>query len=141
MNVVFPQDMRVNADWLADDQYDALMAAPKTPLEDVVIHLELCMGLRNVEVCRLMLNNIHNTGTKPYINVRGKGRGDGKYRSIRLPLHDQGSPRQVDGRAPLHRGHCEGVQLTLARLWHPDHLVPLEEQAPGGGVRGTHRRP
>ena len=84
MKVVFPQDMRVNADWLEDDQYDALVSAPKTPLEDVVIHLELCMGLRNVEVCRLMLNDIHDTGTKPYINVRGKGRGDGKYRTVRF---------------------------------------------------------
>lgn len=74
----------MNADWLEDDQYDALMAAPKTPLEDIMIHLELCMGLRNVEVCRLMQNDIHNTGTKPYINVRGKGRGDGKYRSVRF---------------------------------------------------------
>ena len=84
MKVVFPQDMRVNADWLEDEEYDALMNIPKTPLEDIVIHLELCMGLRNVEVCRLMLNDIHNTGTKPYINVRGKGRGDGKYRSVRF---------------------------------------------------------
>ena len=84
MKVVFPQDMRVNADWLEDEEYDALMGIPKTPLEDIVIHLELCMGLRNVEVCRLMLNDIHNTGTKPYINVRGKGRGDGKYRSVRF---------------------------------------------------------
>ena len=84
MKVVFPQDMRVNADWLEDDEYEALMSIPKTPLEDIVIHLELCMGLRNVEVCRLMLNDIHNTGTKPYINVRGKGRGDGKYRTVRF---------------------------------------------------------
>ena len=60
------------------------MSIPKTPLEDIVIHLELCMGLRNVEVCRLMLNDIHDTGTKPYINVRGKGRGDGKYRTVRF---------------------------------------------------------
>ena len=84
MKIVFPQDMRVNADWLEDDQYRALVNEPKTPLEDIVIHLELCMGLRNVEVCRLMLNDIHNTGTKPYINVRGKGRGDGKYRTVRF---------------------------------------------------------
>lgn len=80
MKVVFPQDMRVNADWLEDDEYDALMSIPKTLLEDIVIHL----GLRNVEVCGPMLNDIHNTGTKHHINVRGKGRGNRKYRSVRF---------------------------------------------------------
>ncbi|MDO5853818.1 MAG: site-specific integrase [Thermoplasmata archaeon] len=84
MKVVFPPDMRVNADWLDDEQYDALMAVPKSPLQDIVIHLELCMGLRNVEVCRVMLSDIHNNRSSPYINVRGKGRGNGKYRSVRF---------------------------------------------------------
>lgn len=84
MKIVLPQDMRVNADWLEDEQYEALMTEPKTALEEMVIHLELCMGLRNVEVCRLRLNDIYDTGPKAYINVRGKGRGDGKYRTVRF---------------------------------------------------------
>ena len=84
MEINLGYDDRPNVDWLSDEECIRLMQAPKTPLEDIVIHLELCMGLRNVEVCRLMLNDIHNTGTKPYINVRGKGRGDGKYRSVRF---------------------------------------------------------
>lgn len=42
--------MRVNADWLEDDQYRVLDNEPKNPLEEIMIHLELCMELRNVEV-------------------------------------------------------------------------------------------
>ena len=83
MEINLGYDDRPNVDWLSDEECIRLMQAPKTPLEDIVIHLELCMGLRNVEVCRLMLNDIHNTGTKPYINVRGKGRGDRRCRPLR----------------------------------------------------------
>ena len=84
MKIVWPQDMRVNADWLDDEQYEKLLNHPMTPFQEIVIHLELCMGLRNVECGRIMLNDIYDNGTKPYINVRGKGRGTGKYRSVRF---------------------------------------------------------
>ena len=84
MKVIFPQDMRVNVDWLTDEQYEILLNCPKTPLQDIVIHLELCMGLRNAECARITLDDIHDGGLKPYINVRGKGRGNGKYRTIRF---------------------------------------------------------
>jgi hypothetical protein len=39
------------------------------------------MSLRSVEVCRLMLNEI-KYGNSPHIDVRGKGRGSGKYKSV-----------------------------------------------------------
>lgn len=81
MKIVWPQDMRVNVDWLTDEEDAILMTMPMTALERVVIHLELCMGLRSVEVCRLTLKEIHY-GHSPYIDVRGKGRGNGKYRSV-----------------------------------------------------------
>ena len=84
MKIVLPQDMRVNVDWLEDDQYEKLMNFPMDPLQEMVIHLELCMGFRNVECTRVMLDDIKNVGTKPYMNVRGKGRGNGKYRSVRF---------------------------------------------------------
>ncbi|MBE6528899.1 MAG: site-specific integrase [Thermoplasmata archaeon] len=80
----FPQDMRINVDWLTDEQYEILLNCPKTPLQDIVIHLELCMGLRNAECCRLTLDDVHSGGMKPYLNVRGKGRGNGKYRTVRF---------------------------------------------------------
>ena len=84
MGVQFSQDMRVNVHWLDEEQYKKLINAAKTPLQDIVIHLELCMGLRNAECCRLTLDDIFDKGTKPYLNVRGKGRGTGKYRTVRF---------------------------------------------------------
>lgn len=86
----FPQDMRVNVDWLTDEQYEILLNCPKTPLQDIVIHLELCMGFRNAECARLMLDDIHAGGMKPYLNVRGKGRGNGKYRTVRFHYETKG---------------------------------------------------
>ena len=84
MGIQFAQDMRINVRWLEEEQYQALLNIPKTPLQEIVIHLELCMGLRNAECCRLTLDDIFDRGTKPYLNVRGKGRGNGKYRTVRF---------------------------------------------------------
>ena len=84
MGIQFATDMRVNVKWLEEDQYQKLISVPKTPLQDMVIHLELCMGLRNAECCRLTIEDIYDRGTKPYLNVRGKGRGNGKYRTVRF---------------------------------------------------------
>ena len=85
MKVDFGQDIRPNVNWLSDEEADHLMKMDKTPLEEVVIHLELCLGLRIVEVCRLRLMDIHfdNDPRKCYVSVRGKG--DGRWRSI--PFH------------------------------------------------------
>jgi len=84
MNIVLSQDMRVHVDWLDHAQEAALLDEPMNTLERTVIHLELCMGLRSVEVCRLRCQDIRY-GRSPHLQVRGKGRGDGKYRSV--PFH------------------------------------------------------
>ena len=87
VGVDFGQDVRPNVNWLSDEQAEQLMKMKKTPLEEVVIHLELCLGLRIVEVCRLRLSDIYfdEDPRKYYVSVRGKGKGDGKWRSI--PFH------------------------------------------------------
>lgn len=82
MGIKFSADMRVNVQWLEEDQYQALMNVEKTPLQEMVIHLELRMGLRNAECCRITLDDINYKRNGAHINVRGKGRGDGKYRSV-----------------------------------------------------------
>lgn len=137
MKVVFPPDMRVNADWLEDDHYEALMDLPKTPLQDIVIHLELCMGLRNAEVCRIKLDDIHNTGTKPYINVRGKGRGDGKYRSVRF--HYQ--TREVLARWMTERDSIVQFVRTYNPSWKDPGTLILwchYKKKPDAGAYGEH---
>ena len=87
MGLDFGQDTRPHADWLSEEDYKTLMTAPMTPLEEIVIHLELCLGLRVVEVCRLDLEDIHydEDKGKRSVSVRGKGKGDGKWRSV--PFH------------------------------------------------------
>ncbi len=87
MGIDFGQDIRPNVNWLSDEEAEQLMKMEKTPLEEVVIHLELCLGLRVAEVCRLRLVDIHfdDDPHKCYVSVRGKGKGDGKWRSV--PFH------------------------------------------------------
>jgi site-specific recombinase XerD len=72
---------------LSDEERDILMACEKTPLEDIVVHLELCLGMRVVEVIRLRRMDIHcsDVPEKCHVSVRGKGRGDGKWRTV--PFH------------------------------------------------------
>ncbi len=87
MEINLGYDDRPNVDWLTDEECTRLMEAPKTALEDVVIHLELCMGLRVSEVIKLRVGDIHfnDDPRKRSISVLGKGRGEGKWRTI--PFH------------------------------------------------------
>ena len=81
-----PADIFVTPDDI-DEIGDILMACEKTPLEDIVVHLELCLGMRVVEVIRLRRMDIHcsDVPEKCHVSVRGKGRGDGKWRTV--PFH------------------------------------------------------
>lgn len=76
----FPHDTRPNADWLEADQARALIDAEKSPVQTIVIHLELCLGLRHVEVIRLRAKDID--GDTKTILVRGKGPEGGKPRTV-----------------------------------------------------------
>ena len=69
----WPHDPRKNADWLTLDQIKAVLSTPMHPLEDICIHLMLCMGLRRVEVIRLRVEDIHADAPRPHIIVDGKG--------------------------------------------------------------------
>jgi len=86
MNIFFGHDERPNADWLSDEEYVTLLNADLSPLEEIVIHLELFLGLRVSEVTKLRVCDIHfdNDPKKQYISVLGKGRGEGKWRQIRF---------------------------------------------------------
>lgn len=75
-----PRDMRPRVDWLTSEQAMTLLQCEKTPIQTVVIHLELCLGLRRVEVVRLKISDIHDD--EGYITVLGKGSQGGKPRCI-----------------------------------------------------------
>jgi len=78
MKLRWPQDCRVYVDWLTPDDAKKLLSTPMTIQQELVVKLELCMGLRRVEVIRLTVDKI----TPKKIDVRGKGRSGGKWRSI-----------------------------------------------------------
>ena len=80
MNLVWPQDMRPNADWLTDPEQCKLLNAKKSPLEEIVIHLELNMGLRVAEVCNIKVEDFDRRFR--HANVLGKGHGEGKWRTV-----------------------------------------------------------
>lgn len=76
----FPHDTRPHADWLDADQARILLDCDKSPIQTIVVHFELCLGLRHVEVIRLRTWDIDiETQT---IQVRGKGPEGGKPRLI-----------------------------------------------------------
>lgn len=77
----FPADTRVRVDWLTPEQAMRLIDATASPLEKVIVHLELCIGMRRVEVLRLRVQDI-KLGT---LDVLGKGRLGGKWRTN--PFH------------------------------------------------------
>lgn len=81
MGLSWPHDRRVHVDWLTPEQARKLLEYPMTLEQQVAIHLELCLGMRRVEVIRLRVQDIHPT----YLDVRGKGRHGGKWRTIPFP--------------------------------------------------------
>lgn len=75
-----PHDQRPKVDWLSSSQAAALMQCTKSPIQEIVIHCELCLGMRRVEVVRLRVADLHET--EGYMTVRGKGSQGGKPRTI-----------------------------------------------------------
>ena len=80
LHIVWPQDMRPNVDWLTDYEQQKLLNEPMSPLEEIVIHLELNLGLRIAEVCNIRVDMIDRD--KRIVEILGKGKGEGKWRSV-----------------------------------------------------------
>lgn len=80
---VWPADTRPRVDWLTPEEARRVLDHPMTPIQELIVTLELCMGLRRVEVIRLRLSDVH----ADYIDVTGKGRAGGKMRSV--PIHSR----------------------------------------------------
>ena len=58
IDIRWPQDRRPKVDWLTPEETRILLECDKTPLQELVVHLELCMGMRRVEVVRLRMEDI-----------------------------------------------------------------------------------
>lgn len=83
MRIMWPQDWRLNADWLSPEQATYLVRCATRPEERLCIALELFMGLRRIEVLRLSMKDIDMKRSK--MNVCGKGSNGGKWRSVYIP--------------------------------------------------------
>lgn len=79
--IKWPKDTRPNADWINESQAKNLLAQEMTPCEELLVHCELCLGMRRIEVLRLTVHSFQGS----YIDILGKGAQDGKPR--RMPYH------------------------------------------------------
>lgn len=81
MEIRWPQDMRPNVDWISEDQARRLLEIPKTPVQELLIHCELCLGMRRIEVMRLKVDSFKGS----FVEIIGKGAMGGKPRC--MPYH------------------------------------------------------
>lgn len=75
--------LRPNADWLGDGEA-MLVRESARALERIIVHCELDLGLRGIEVLRLKTSDFR-TGRQNSVRVHGKGRNGGRFRGI--PRH------------------------------------------------------
>ena len=93
-------------EYLDEAEYLDLMGAPKTPTQDVVVHLQAFCGLRTIECSRLRLCDLHMDSPHPHIVVRGNS-----VRDDRAVALDKGSISAIT-RWMLHRpGVAEAIRL------------------------------
>lgn len=81
MRIKWPQDEKMPPDHLSVRQSLEVMDAA-VGMERMVVHLELNLGLRRVEVLRLRPESFK----LDHLSVQGKGRGGGKWRTV--PYHE-----------------------------------------------------
>jgi len=113
MRIRWPQDMRPSVDWITQDQAQKLIDHPKTPFQELVINLELCMGLRRIEVARLRMADIDHR--RKVLTVTGKS---SKLRLV--PFHpdtERVLSRFIDYRNAL---------IMVAKSKDPTVMVPEE---------------
>ncbi len=91
MMITWPQDGRVNVDWLSSQEAVAMLEAARPGIEQLVVHLELRLWLRRIEVQRMtpediqemrMLDPETEEEFDGFIHIHGKGRAGGKWRTL-----------------------------------------------------------
>ena len=77
MHLAWPQGTRSTVKWLSPEQAMLLLDAAEG-MELPLIHMELMLCMRRIEVKRMTINDVKWN----LIDVLGKGKGEGKWRSI-----------------------------------------------------------
>jgi site-specific recombinase XerD len=113
MDLEWQEDGRINVHWLTPLQARMIEQEAKG-MERIVVHLELHIGFRRVEVLRLRVQDI-KTG---YFNVLGKGRRGGKWRQ---------NPFDAETHAELsYFFELRDMEIAKARAKNPNVAVPDE---------------
>ncbi|NLT36707.1 MAG: site-specific integrase [Methanomassiliicoccus sp.] len=111
MELEWQEDERKNVHWLTFAQARTIEQEAKG-FERIVVHLELHIGLRRVEVLRLTVKDIQ----MGYFNVLGKGRRGGKWRQ---------NPFDPETNAELnHFFELRDMEIRKARAKNPAVVVP-----------------
>lgn len=116
MKIRWPADMRPNVDWITQAQAKELLAIPKTPAQDLVVHCELCLGMRRVEILRLRPDSFRGT----HVEILGKGSQGGKPRS--MPYH-RDTDRVVDRYLRYRKALIETVRMQRPNADVPESLM------------------
>ena len=124
---------RPNANWLSDEEAIHARASAEG-IERIVVHLELDLGLRRIEVLRLKPSDF-KSGREDLVHVLGKGRNGGKPRDVHW---------HSDTAAEL-QGYLRLRDVVVAKaraknLLQPYQTVCLCMSAQGMSMR-TRRRP
>ena len=116
MKIRWPADMRPNVDWITQAQAKELLAIPKTPAQDLVVHCELCLGMRRVEILRLRPDSFRGS----HVEILGKGSQGGKPRS--MPYH-RDTDRVVDRYLRYRKALIETVRMQRPNAVVPESLM------------------
>lgn len=81
MRIRYPHDARPNVKWISDEKARELASLRTDPMTDLIVHCELCLGMRRVEVLRLTPESF--LGDR--VRIQGKGPVGGKTRF--MPYH------------------------------------------------------
>lgn len=111
MKIPWPQDDPINVDWLEPEEAIKVKRAAKG-IERLIIHFELDLGLRRIDMYRLKTSDVHSG----HFSVTGKGRMGGKKRTISWNGDSQAI---LDEYFPLRE-----EMIERARRLNPNVVVP-----------------
>ncbi len=80
LHISFGDTSPTRVRWLEDDQA-RLIRSKAEGIERMIVHCELDLGMRRIELLRLKMGSF-SSGRVKYIQIHGKGRNGGKYRQI-----------------------------------------------------------
>lgn len=114
----WPVSVRTHVDWLEPEQAEHVRqtAMEADPLTALIVHLELDLCLRRIELIRLKLRDVHENR----LDVLGKGRYGGKLRTVSL------DPRESQR---LIADYLRYRLLRWGEAGPEDRLIPLERSA------------